>query len=186
MEKKTAYEWQITLIAVLIGVELMASFLGTGFRYIMALHGQEYFRFASYITGPLTHGNLMHLLSNLPAVYILGTAVAWEGSRRWWQLHGFLFIVGSFLTILSHGRGQWIVGSSLLIFGYLGYLLTAARVEYNPKLRGWRMIIAVVVILFYGSTLISGFIPMAGISWKGHGSGFLAGLIAALYFMKRK
>jgi membrane associated rhomboid family serine protease len=64
----------------------------------------------------------------------------------------------------------------MLVFGYAAHLIVVGFLE--RRARG--ILIAVLVALFYGSTLLFGVLPVRiGVSWEGHLFGAAAGVAAA-------
>ena len=74
------------------------------------------------------------------------------------------------------------VGASLLVFGLITFLISSGYFERRPV----PVLIAVFVAVLYGTTLIWGIIPkMTGhVSWDGHLSGGIAGVIVAYWLVK--
>jgi membrane associated rhomboid family serine protease len=81
------------------------------------------------------------------------------------------------------GLGVWVfaaptsvhIGASILIFGYLGFLLLRGYFQRNlPSIA-----ISLLALFLYGGTLVSIFPTQQGISWQGHLFGFLGGVLAA-------
>ena len=74
----------------------------------------------------------------------------------------------------------WPVGShglSGVVYGLLGYLVLIGFLERRPL----AIALSVIAVAFYGRAL-PGLLPWAspaGVSWIGHASGFIAGLLAA-------
>jgi membrane associated rhomboid family serine protease len=74
------------------------------------------------------------------------------------------------------------VGSSGLIFGFFGFLLTRAFFERSVS----AILLAVFVFILYGGILI-GTLPLrASVSWQGHLFGFLGGALAAYFLTARQ
>ena len=96
----------------------------------------------------------------------------------------------SALAALVGGLGTWLiapaatvhVGASILVFGYLGYLLARGVVE--RKLGS--ILGSLVVFFLYGGALFGVLPGQAGISWQGHLFGFLGGALAAKLLAKRE
>lgn len=125
---------------------------------------------------PFLHGSFGHLISNTVPFLILGALVLLGGMRRWLTVTIFIGIVGGLATWLF-ARSAVHIGASMIIFGYIGYLIVVGFVERS--VRG--VAISVLVALFYGTTLIVGVLPVSGrVSWEGHLMGAAAGVIAAL------
>ncbi len=124
---------------------------------------------------PFLHGGFGHLMANTIPFATLGWLVMLRGVRE-------LVVVTAIVALLG-GLGVWAfarpgtihIGASILIFGYLGFLLFRGYFERSFV----SILIAVVVGLFYGGALW-GILPgQRGVSWEGHLFGFLAGALAA-------
>ena len=122
---------------------------------------------------PFLHGGFGHAFSNTVPLLMLGGLVA---TRGWQTLLGVTLFV-----VLLGGAGVWLVarggshiGASGLVFGYFGYLV--ARGWYDRRIVS--ILIAVVVMVVYGG-LIFGVLPTGGrVSWEGHLTGLIAGVLA--------
>lgn len=81
--------------------------------------------------------------------------------------------------VWTFGRGDSThVGASGVIFGYVGFLCTAAAIQRNFT----SVAIAVVVVFLYGSMLFGIFPTDEKVSWEGHLFGFImGGLISYVY-----
>jgi membrane associated rhomboid family serine protease len=121
---------------------------------------------------PFLHAGIAHLLLNTGPLIVLGGLVLMTGRRA--------FIRSTVIIILAGGLGVWLigrptyhVGASLLIFGYFGYLL--AKGVFDRRMQS--LLIAILVVLAYGG-LFWGMLPTVPyISWEGHVSGFIAGVM---------
>ena len=126
------------------------------------------------------HGGLWHVLSNTGPLLILGGLIGFRGGTDLLRASVFIVLVG--------GSGLWIVGreashigASGLVFGYFGYLV--ARGFYDRSCLS--LIIAVIVAVVYGFSMIFGIIPTGGqTSWEGHLTGLLAGILCAWLFSR--
>jgi membrane associated rhomboid family serine protease len=128
------------------------------------------------VTEPFLHASYAHLFSNTLPLLAIGWVVLLAGLRIWLIVTGIVVIVGGLLTWLVGPSHTVIVGASGLVFGWLGYLL--GRAIFARKMM-W-IIIAVVVLIFFGSLLYELF-PSANsdVSWQAHVCGFVAGVGAA-------
>lgn len=124
---------------------------------------------------PFIHGNWGHLLANTVPLVILGGLVLLRGVSE------FVFVV--LTTMFVAGAGIWLfgasntqhIGASGVVFGLFGYLLFRTAFD-----RRWSSaLITLLVAIVYGTGMVSGLIPSAGISWTGHCFGFIGGIIAA-------
>jgi membrane associated rhomboid family serine protease len=127
------------------------------------------------VMAPFLHGSLQHLLANTIPFVILGAIILLRGAQT------FLFVILTSAAV--SGLGTWLfgspntqhIGASGVVFGFFGYLLL--RAVYDRRLSS--ALIAVVIAVVYGATLLSSLVPSAGISWTGHIFGFLGGATAA-------
>jgi len=133
---------------------------------------------------PFLHGDFTHLLANTVPFVLLGMLVAWRaGPQTLWILA---------VVILVGGLGVWLlapanvvtIGASGVVFGLLGYLLTAGVITR----RLIDILLAIGLLLLYGGTLmgITPFGVSAGVSWLAHLTGFGAGVLSALWFAPRR
>jgi len=67
------------------------------------------------------------------------------------------------------------VGASGLIFGLFGYLVL--RAVFDRRFSS--AVVALAVIVIYGTAMARSLIPADGVSWSGHFFGFVGGLAAA-------
>lgn len=158
--------WAIHIVnAVLFGGQLSA--LGIHPRTLSGLFG--------ILLAPLLHVNFAHLSANTVPLIVLGALVMQRRKRD--------LLTVSVLSALVGGLGTWLiapsasvhVGASILIFGYLGYLLLRGVFER----RIWPIVGSVATFVLYGGALW-GILPgQSGISWQGHLFGLLGGILAA-------
>lgn len=132
---------------------------------------------------PFLHGGFAHLISNtIPFVLLSALALA-KGVLRYVSASGVIIVLGGLLVwLLAIGSNEIHIGASGWIFGLFGYLVATAWYERRPL----SILLAVVAIVLYGSTILFGFLPRPGLSWEGHLFGFLAGIAAARIFTPRK
>jgi membrane associated rhomboid family serine protease len=134
----------------------------------------------SIFTAPFAHGGFAHLIGNTVPFVVLGFLAAARGVAK--------FLIASLIIILVGGLGVWFLssantlGSSILIFGFFGYLL--GRGLFERRLLD--LAIAAGVVLLYG-TMIFGVLPSEpGISWQGHLFGMLGGVLASWILRREK
>ena len=87
----------------------------------------------------------------------------------------FIGLAGGGLVWVFGSANSVHIGASGIIFGLIGFLLFLGVFR-----REWKtMIISLVVLVFYGGTLLSLLVYIPGVSWSGHFFGFCAGVVAA-------
>ncbi|MFC5267335.1 rhomboid family intramembrane serine protease [Kribbella qitaiheensis] len=127
------------------------------------------------VTAPFLHMGFGHLISNTLPLVTLGLLIAVSGAKRLFAVTAIIVTLGGFGTWLISPPNTITIGASGLVFGYAAYLIT--RGIFNRRIS--QVLIGVVVVLVWGSALLSGLLPQDGISWQGHLFGGLAGIFAA-------
>ena len=124
---------------------------------------------------PFLHGGFGHLITNTIPFITLGWLTMLQKTSH--------FYIVTFLSMTIGGLGIWLfgnsnsvhIGASILIYGYLGFLLLRGYFQKNIP----SILLSLVVFFLYGG-LILGVIPSgAHISWEGHLFGFIGGGFAA-------
>ena len=133
------------------------------------------------LTAPLLHGDLAHLLANIGPLFVLLVLLFWDKTYHPTRTLAMIWLASGFGTwaIGRNSAGNGIptvhIGASSLIFGLVAYLLVAGVLAGK-----WRtFFVAIVVFLVFGGIYV-GILPNDGpVSWEGHLSGVVAGLLAA-------
>ncbi len=165
--------WLLELIDILFFRQGLNS-LGIRPRSLEGLRG--------ILFAPLLHAGLGHLATNTLPLLVLGFFVLLRGFSTFLVVTATVWLVGGLGTWLTGGVNTLHLGASIIVFGYLGYLL--ARAFYERSLNA--LLIAVVVGLLYGGALF-GILPLrSGVSWQGHLFGLVGGILAARMGTKPK
>ena len=133
---------------------------------------------------PFLHSSFSHLWSNTLPLLIQIWLLFYFYKNIAFPAFIYLWLLSGFITWII-GRSSYHIGASGLVFALLFFLF------FSGVLRRYIPLIAVslVVAFIYGSTIWSIF-PIAElvdvtISWEGHLSGALSGLIIAVIFRKQ-
>lgn len=140
------------------------------------------------VCAPFLHDGFLHLIGNSVALFCLGWVVLLGGMQSFLRVTALVAVVAGLGTWLFGAAGSIHIGASGVVYGYMAFLLL--RGFFEKSLR-W-----VVVALLVGFTLY-GFVDFsvggeaadingaARISWSGHLSGFVGGILAAWLFYYR-
>lgn len=129
------------------------------------------------LSAPLIHSDWRHLIDNSGAVFLLSLALTYfyrDLAYRIWVL--IYFITG--ILLWSIGREAWHIGASGIIYGLAGFLFLSGLIRRVRSLTA----ISLLVVFLYGS-LVWGLLPFDyKVSFEGHISGLVAGLILAVIY----
>ena len=129
---------------------------------------------------PFIHSDWNHLLNNTFPVFILLIMLFAFYRKIAIQIFSYLFLISGALLWLIGRPDSYHIGASGIIFGLASFLITSGIIRKNPKLAS----ISLLVIFLYGS-LIWGIFPFKiNMSWEGHLSGFLTGVLLAIFYRK--
>lgn len=170
-------EFKILIVSIVIFwvVEVLdiVVFQGSLDRYGIQPHSAIGLR--GIVFAPFLHGGLGHLMANTIPFITLGWLTMIQETSD--------FYIVSIISALVGGLGVWIfgspdsvhIGASILIYGYLGFLLLRGYFQKNfPSIA-----LSVFVAIAYGSFIWGVFPSKIGVSWEGHLFGFIGGAIAA-------
>ncbi len=133
------------------------------------------------IAMPVLHGSFAHLMSNTPPLLISGALLMATASRALFAVNSVIIVLGGSLVWIF-GSSAIHIGSSGLVFGWLGFLVVRGFVDRSLVTLG----VSLLVGFLYGS-LLWGVLPgQPGVSWEAHAFGALAGAIAAIAIRSRR
>ena len=176
-----AVEVSSPLIAVMSLIKLTELLLGLSFAGFGILPRDPQGAIGIF-TAPLLHGSLAHLFANVGPLFVLLVLLFWDRTYHPVRTLTMIWLAGGVGTWLI-GRNQAPdgsptphIGASSLIFGLVAYLVLAGFLA-----RRWRtFFVALLVFLVFGGIYV-GVLPQDGpISWEGHLSGAVAGVVAAV------
>ena len=126
---------------------------------------------------PFIHKDFSHLINNSYPILILGGMLFSFYKKIAKQLFLWLFFIAGFWLWVI-GRPSFHIGASGLIYALAAFLFISGLIRENPRLSA----VSMLIIFLYGS-MIWGVLPTKEhISWEGHFSGFMAGIIVAIFY----
>ncbi len=172
-----------TILATLVGflwiIQGVNSLLG-GALTQFGIHPRTWSGLLGILFAPFLHANFAHLIANTIPLLVLGWFVMLRKKSDLFSVSAITAIVGGLGTWLIAPSASVHIGASILIFGYLGYLLFRGIFER----RFWPIVGSIIVFFTYGGALFGVLPGQAGISWQGHLFGLIGGILAA-QLMKR-
>ena len=162
--------WLIFAIEIRFGFSL--NFLGIYPRKISGLIG--------VICSPFIHSGISHLWHNTIPLFVLSTALFYFYRPIAVKVLLYGILLSGFFTWCI-GRPSYHIGASGLI-----YVLASFVFFKGVFAKHYRLIALSLLVAFLYGSMIWNTIPLEeGISWEGHLSGLIVGLVFALFFRKQ-
>lgn len=128
---------------------------------------------------PFIHGSISHLYHNSIPLLVLSAALFYFYNNIAWKVLLYGIILSGFLTWCI-GRPSYHIGASGLIYVLVSFIFFKGVFAKHYRL----IALSLLVIFLYGSMIWYALPLEDGVSWEGHLSGLLAGLLFALFFRK--
>ncbi len=133
-------------------------------------------------TMPFLHGDQGHLFSNAVPLSVLTFGIFYFFKGKSNLILFMMYLLTGIFT-WSIGMGGNHIGASGIVYAMTFFLVTISLIKQEKSLMSFSLI----VIFLYGS-IIWGFFPQLfpdkNISWEGHLSGAITGLILAFFYRK--
>lgn len=134
------------------------------------------------LTAPLLHGNLAHLFANIGPLFILLVLLYWDRAYHPTRTVTMIWLasgLGTWLigrAVASNGDPTVHIGASSLIYGLVAYMIVAGVLA-----RRWRIFFVALIIFAVFGGIFYGVLPQhqSTMSWEGHLSGAIAGIMVA-------
>ncbi len=129
------------------------------------------------IFGPFIHGSLKHLFNNSIPLLVLTTALFYFYKKDSWKVLFYGMLFTGLLTWFI-GRPAYHIGASGVVYMLVTFLFFKGAFSKYYRL----MALSLIIVFLYGGLLWYVFPIEEGISWEGHLSGLLVGLVFAFLF----
>jgi membrane associated rhomboid family serine protease len=169
------------LVAVMWIVEVVNALDANQLDAAGGLYARNIDHLWAIFTSPFLHASFGHLIGNTIPFVFMGAIIALRGAARLALITLIVIIVGGLGTWLISPAGTDTVGASGIVFGYAGYLLTRGLFDHSFG----ELLTGAIVGVLWGAVLIASLIPHGHVSWQGHLTGALGGVIAA-WLLARK
>jgi membrane associated rhomboid family serine protease len=166
------------LIMVLWLVLAIDSVVSTDLRYL-ATRPRVPSGLSGLVFMPLLHGGIGHLVANSLPLCLLGVGLLFFYPQSSWRVLPWFWVLPGMFVWLVGEAGSLHYGISGLNFALLAYLSLGGILRREAG----SLALSLVVMFYYGS-MLSGVVPVAGISWESHLGGLLVGTLMAVIFRK--
>jgi membrane associated rhomboid family serine protease len=168
----------ILFLIIMWGVKLIEYHFGLSFANY-GVRPQSLSGLKGVLFSPFIHKDFSHLINNSYPILILGGMLFSFYKKIAKQLFLWLFFIAGFWLWII-GRPSFHIGASGIVYALAAFLFISGIIRKNPRLSA----VSMLIIFLYGS-MIWGVLPTKEhISWEGHLSGFMAGIIVAIFYRK--
>jgi membrane associated rhomboid family serine protease len=145
----------------------------------LGIYPQKLKGLVGVVLSPFIHGDIKHLYHNTIPLFILSAALFYFYRPIAWKVIGLGILLSGIMT-WSFARPAYHIGASGLI-----YVLFSFTFFKGIFAKHYRLIaLSLLVIFLYGSLVMYALPIEDSISWEGHLSGLITGLIFALIFRR--
>ena len=138
-------------------------------------------RISGIFSFPFLHANFNHLINNTYPIIILGGIISFVYKEISNRVFLFSYLLSGTILWFIGNPEENVIGASGIVYALASFVLISGFIKKQPRLA----ILSFFVIFMYGS-LFWGMLPMPNkISWEGHLSGFIAGILIAIYFRNK-
>ena len=162
-----SFMWVIKFVEIKLDISLEK--LGI---YPQRFNGMKGILFTHFI-----HASKGHLINNTFPLIFLGSMLFYFYKKTAWNILILLSVISGFWLWII-GRPSYHIGASGLIYGLASFLFTSGLIKKNTNLYA----VSLLIVFLYGS-MIWGVLPThLPVSWEGHLSGFIAGILLAFIY----
>lgn len=129
---------------------------------------------------PFLHGDIAHLAANTATFLILSTGIFYFYKDIALKVWGFAWVFTGLLTWII-GRESYHIGASGIIYAFAGFLFLSGVLRNYTRL----MALSLLIVFLYGGMFWGVFPTQPNISWEGHLSGLIVGIVLAIIYRKQ-
>lgn len=151
---------------------------GFDFKYL-GIYPRTLAGLRGVLFSPFIHGDIEHLYHNTIPLFILSMTLFYFYRNIAWKIILFGILLSGLLT-WGIGRPAYHIGASGLIYVLMSFTLFKGIFTKHFRL----IALSLLIVFLYGSMIWYVFPVKENMSWEGHLSGLLVGLLFAILFKK--
>lgn len=166
-------------VGVIFVIHLLQAILNLDLRRL-GVFPREVDGLPGILTGPLIHGSWEHLFSNSVSFIMLGAVLFWFYPRIALRSIIWLYLLSGFGIWISGQPFSYHIGASGIVYGMVSLVFWNGVFRRNVK----SIVLALIILVMYAG-FFEGIVPgKEGISWEGHLSGAIAGILLAFIYRR--
>ncbi len=185
MRKNLSHVINVMFVPILF---VFAIWFVKGFELIYNTPLHEYgiksldiYRIPGIFSFPFLHADFNHLINNTYPIIVLGGIISSIYKEISNQVFFFSYLLSGTILWFIGNPEENVIGASGIVYALASFVLISGFIKKQPRLT----ILSFLIIFMYGS-LFWGMLPMPNkISWEGHLSGFITGILIAIYFKNK-
>ena len=166
----------IIFVLIIWAVKIVECFFDLNI-YTFGVFPREIIGLRGILFAPFIHNDFTHLLNNSIPILVLGSLCVFFYKNLSFEIFMWLFFISGIL-LWGIGRPNYHIGASGIIYALATFLFTSGVIKKDTRLAALSLIIA----FLYGSLIWGIFPSKVNISWEGHLSGLISGLIVAIFY----
>lgn len=169
-------KWPALLVLFLWSIHLAQVVLPGDFVRL-GVYPRETFGLKGILFSPLIHSNWGHLISNTPPLLALSMIIMFF-YRKVAVSSFFMIYLLTGMAVWIFGKPAFHIGASGVVYGLVSFVFWNGIFRRNLK----SIVLALIVIFYYGSMFMGVLPGQEGISWESHLLGGLAGIFASFWY----
>lgn len=173
---KRAFYIALSFTLFLWLIELLKFFFSLD-TFMLGVHPENIAGLIGVITAPLIHASFEHLISNTPALLILGTALLFGYPRSCWLVLAAVWLLAE-MGVWFTARPVYHFGASGLTYGVMAFIFIIGILRRDRL----AITLSLLVFFLYGTMIWGVFPHQPGVSFETHLWGAGLGMMCAVLF----
>ncbi len=181
-EEKSKFKKGLRIALILVAAIWIVKLIELSFDISFVQFGvlpRELSGLIGILTYPFIHSNFEHLISNTFPILLLVTAIFYFYPSSSSKVMLLIYILSGIMLWLI-GRQSYHIGASGFVYGLVTFTFFSGIIRWDRR----SIVLSLIVTFLYGG-FTWGVLPIdEKVSWEGHLSGAVIGLICAIFFRK--
>lgn len=169
-------KWPFYLIIFIWLVHSLQFISGIDFGFY-GVYPRTFFGLRGVLFSPLIHGDWSHLIANTPPLFAMSALIMFFYRKVAVPSFTLIYVLSG-LAVWGFGRSVFHIGASGVVYGLVAFVFFSGIFRRNLK----SIILALIVLMYYGSMFL-GILPgKEGVSWESHLLGAVVGVVIAFLY----